>query len=171
MAISKKTVLITGCSDSGIGAAMAKIFREKDYYVFATLRNTSKAGSLADLSDVEILELDVASQTSIARCAEIVHQRSDGKLDILVNNAGRDFLMPLLDTNVEEAKTYFDTNVWGVLAVTQAFAPMIIPVKGVIVNHSSVVWNLAIVWGGMMGCIVFLLVYFVYHSPPMLLSI
>lgn len=34
-----KTALITGCSDGGIGAAMAKILREKDYYVFAALRN------------------------------------------------------------------------------------------------------------------------------------
>ncbi|KAJ3554840.1 hypothetical protein NPX13_g10501 [Xylaria arbuscula] len=108
--VSKKTALITGCSDGGIGAAMAKILRERDYHVFATLRNKSKAGALASLS---------------------------GKLDILINNAGCDFLMPLLDVNIEEAKRFFDVNFWGALAVTQAFSPMIIKAKGIILNYSS----------------------------------
>lgn len=148
MPIPKKTALITGCSDGGIGAAMAKILREKDYYVFATLRNTSKAGTLRDLSDVEVVELDVTSDASIVQCADHVRERTGGSLDMLVNNAGRDFLMPLLDVNISEAKNHFDVNFWSVLAVTQAFAPMVIKSRGVIVNQSSVVWNLAIAWGG-----------------------
>ena len=148
MSISKKTALITGCSDGGIGAAMAKILREKDYYVFATLRNTSKAGTLRDLSDVEIVELDVTSDASIVQCANHVRERTGGSLDLLINNAGSDFLMPLLDVNISEAKKHFDVNFWSVLAVTQAFAPMVIKSRGVIVNQSSVAWNLAIAWGG-----------------------
>ncbi|KAK7754488.1 hypothetical protein SLS62_003508 [Diatrype stigma] len=147
--IKKKTALITGCSDGGIGATMAKILREKDYYVFATLRNVAKAGTLRDLSDVEILELDVTDGNSITRCVEHVRGCTDGKLDILVNNAGRDFLMPLLDVDMNEGKKYFDVNFWSILAVTQAFAPMLIKAKGVIVNHSSVAWNLPMAWGGM----------------------
>lgn len=149
MSIQKKTALITGCSDGGIGAAMAKILREKDYYVFATLRNVSKAGTLRDLSDVEILELDVTSEGSIARCVENVREHTGGTLDVLINNAGRDFIMPLLDVNIHDAKKHLDTNFWSVLAVTQAFAPLVIKAKGVVVNHSSVAWNLAIAWGGM----------------------
>lgn len=137
--IPRKTALITGCSDGGIGAAMAKILREKDYYVFATLRNPSKAETLRDLSDIEIVELDVTSDVSVARCAEHVRERTGGTLDMLVNNAGRDFLMPLLDVDVSEAKKHFDVNFWSVLSVTQAFAPMVIEAQGVIVNYSSVV--------------------------------
>ncbi|KAI1159137.1 putative short-chain dehydrogenase/reductase [Nemania serpens] len=133
-----KTALITGCSDGGIGAAMAKILREKDYYVFAALRNYN----------VDILELDVTSDASIKQCAGQVQARTGGTLDILVNNASRDFLMPLLDVNINEAKEFFDVNFWAALAVTQAFAPMVIKSKGIILNHSSVVWNLAIAWGG-----------------------
>ena len=56
--------------------------------------------------------------------------------------------MPLLDVDIEEARKYFDVTFWGVFAVTQAFAPMVVNAKGVIVNHSSVVWNLYIPWGG-----------------------
>lgn len=149
MSILKKTALITGCSDGGIGAAMAKVLREKDYYVFASLRNVAKAGTLRDLSDVEIIELDVTSSSSIARCVEHVRKRTGGTLDMLVNNAGRDFLMPLLDVDINDAKELFDVNFWSVLAVTQAFAPFLIQAKGVVVNQSSVVWNLAVVWGGM----------------------
>ena len=148
MPISKKTALITGCSDGGIGASMAKVLHEKGYYVFATLRNISKAGTLTEIDDVEILELDVTLKESIARCAEEVRKRTGGTLDILINNAGSDFLMPLLDVDIEEARKYFDVNFWGVFAVTQAFAPMVVNAKGVIVNHSSVVWNLYIPWGG-----------------------
>lgn len=146
MSILKKTALITGCSDGGIGAAMAKVLREKDYYVFATLRNVAKAGTLRDLSDVDIIELDVTSSSSIARCVEHVRKRTGG---MLVNNAGRDFLMPLLDVDINDANELFDVNFWSVLAVTQAFAPFLIQAKGVVVNQSSVVWNLAVAWGGM----------------------
>ena len=76
MPISKKTALITGCSDGGIGASMAKVLHEKGYYVFATLRNISKAGTLTEIDDVEILELDVTLKESIARCAEEVRKRT-----------------------------------------------------------------------------------------------
>lgn len=125
MSTSKKTVLITGCSAGGIGAALTKIFVEKNYCVFATLRNPSKAGNLADYKNIQVLDLDVASTESIARCAKQVADQTGGTLDILVNNAGVDFLMPLLDANIDEAKKAFDVNFWGLLAVTQAFAPMV----------------------------------------------
>ncbi|RYP74976.1 hypothetical protein DL771_002624 [Monosporascus sp. 5C6A] len=137
MVISKKTVLLTGCSNGGIGASMAEIIREKGYHVFSTLPNTFKARTLIGLNDVEILELGVTSKESIARCAEQGRKRTGGTLDMLINNAGRDFLMPLMDTDIEEAKEFFNV-----------FAPMLIKAKGVIVNHSSIVRNLLIPWGG-----------------------
>ena len=123
-----------------------RILREKDYHVFATLRNASKTGTLRELSDVE---LDVTSEASISRCREHVDRRTGSSLDMLVNDAGRDFLMPLLDVDIGEAKKHFDVNFWSLLAVTQAFAPMLIKAKGVTLKQSSVVWNLAIAWGGM----------------------
>ncbi|KAI0867977.1 putative short-chain dehydrogenase/reductase [Hypoxylon argillaceum] len=147
MSISKKTALITGCSDGGLGAAMVKVLLEKDYHVFATLRNTSKAQTLGGLSGVEILELDVSSKDSIARCAEKVRHRTS-TLDLLINNAGSDFHMPLLDTDIENAKIFFDVNFWSVLAVTQAFADPVVKARGVIVNCSSVLWNIHNPWTG-----------------------
>ncbi|KAI1401831.1 putative short-chain dehydrogenase/reductase [Hypoxylon fuscum] len=148
MSISKKTVLITGCSEGGIGAAMAKVLHEKGYYVFATLRNKCKIGILGELEHVEVLEFDVVSKDSVVRCAEHVRKRTGGTLDMLVNNAGQGFLMPLLDVDIDKAKCLFDVNFWGVLNVVQAFAPMIIEAKGILVNHSSVSCNMLLPWKG-----------------------
>ncbi|KAI0506261.1 putative short-chain dehydrogenase/reductase [Xylaria bambusicola] len=148
MPIAKKTVLITGCSEGGIGAAMAMAFSRQGFHVFATLRNTSRIGALAEIEDLEVLELEVTSTESVARCVEHVRERTGGTLDVLVNNAGRGFLMPLLDVNIDAAKELFDINVWGALIVTQGFAPLIINAKGAIVNHSSVAGNMLIPWKG-----------------------
>jgi len=43
-----------------------------------------------------------------------------------VNNAGSGYMMPLLDVDIEDAKKMFETNVWGLLAVTKVFAPLVI---------------------------------------------
>ncbi|KAI1170515.1 putative short-chain dehydrogenase/reductase [Nemania sp. FL0916] len=148
MSISKKTALITGCSDGGLGAAFVKVLHENNYHVFATLRNTSKAETFSSLSNVDILELDVSSENSITRCAEEIRRRTS-TLDILINNAGNDFIMPILDTNIEQAKKFFDSNFWSFLAVTQAFSDPIIKARGVIVNLSSALWNLPHPWAGL----------------------
>ncbi|KAK9234169.1 hypothetical protein V1525DRAFT_391717 [Lipomyces kononenkoae] len=144
----KKTVLITGCSTGGIGWAMAKNFHQRGFYVFATARNPSKTGDLADISDIEILELDVTNPKTIARCKEIVAKRTGGSLDVLVNNAGVEFNSPLLDTDIAEAKRLYDVNVWGPLAIVQAFAPLLIEAKGVVFNQSSIDGVLNMVWAG-----------------------
>jgi 1-acylglycerone phosphate reductase len=146
--IPKKVVLITGCSNGGIGWAMAKHFHQRGFYVFATARNTSKAADLAELSDIEVLELDVTVPETIERCKEIVTKRTGGRLDVLVNNAGVEFNSPLLDTDVAEAKKLYDVNVWGPLVMVQAFAPLLVEAKGVVFNQSSIDGCLNMVWAG-----------------------
>lgn len=146
--MSKKTVLITGCSEGGIGAALARAFHAKGYHVYATLRNTSKAGSLERIDGIEISTLDVTKQDSIERCVQEIKTKTGGTLDVLVNNAGADCTMPLLDVSLEEAKALYDLNVWGVLALTQAFAPMLIKARGTIVNINSVAAQMILAWGG-----------------------
>lgn len=101
----KRTVLITGCSDGGLGAALAIAFHEAGLHVYATARNLSKMEQLASLG-IETLPLDVQSESSIVACVD----RLPG-LDILVNNAGAQYTMPLVDTPVSEAKKLFDINV------------------------------------------------------------
>lgn len=146
--VLKKTVLITGCSTGGIGWAMAKNFHQRGFYVFATARNLSKTAELAELSDIEVLELDVTVPKTIAQCKKIVAERTGGSLDVLVNNAGVEFNSPLLDTDIAEAKRLYDVNVGGPLAMVQAFVPLLIEARGVVFNQSSIDGALNMVWAG-----------------------
>ncbi|KAI1122062.1 putative short-chain dehydrogenases/reductase [Nemania abortiva] len=146
--MSEKTVLITGCNHGGLGAAMARVYRTRGFKVFATVRNTAKAGSLGETEGIEILELEVTSKESIQQCVETVGKLTGGSLDILVNNAGVGRVMPLLDLNIDEAKKVYDVNVWAMIAMTQAFAPMLIKAKGIVCNSSSVSGELVFAWMG-----------------------
>ncbi|KAH6645306.1 hypothetical protein BKA67DRAFT_584760 [Truncatella angustata] len=134
----KKTVLITGCSEGGMGAALAVAFQEAGLYVYATARDPSKMASLGR-AGIETFTLDVLSAESIAACVTKVPS-----LDILVNNAGASYSMPVSDLSINHAKKLFDINVWAHLVVTQAFLPLLLKSKGMIVNQTSVVGAAAI---------------------------
>lgn len=147
--MQKKTVLITGCSQGGIGASLVKAFQAKGYHVFATLRNKAKADPFFLRSDdISVVDLEVTSADSIKSCADYVADRTGGTLDVLVNNAGMGLCRPLLDTDIDEAKKVYDLNVWGVIAMTQAFAPMLVKAKGVVLNLSSVAACFTFAWSG-----------------------
>jgi 1-acylglycerone phosphate reductase len=62
----------------------------------------------------------------------------------LVNNAGTAYSMPFSDLSIPEAKKLFEVNVWSYLAVTQAFLPLLLRSKGMIVNQTSVVSTTAV---------------------------
>jgi short-subunit dehydrogenase len=132
MANAKRSVLITGCSDGGLGAALAVAFQEAGLHVYATARNPTKMKQLEGLG-IETLTLDVLSDTSIAACVSKL-----SSLDILVNNAGAQYTMPVSDLSIPEARKLFDLNVWSYVAVTQAFLPLLLKSKGMIVNQTSI---------------------------------
>ncbi|OKO94966.1 NADPH-dependent 1-acyldihydroxyacetone phosphate reductase [Penicillium subrubescens] len=132
-----KYVLITGCSDNGIGSALAKSFHAKGLHIIATARNITKMQNLQSLPNITFLELDVTSPESITAAYTIVEKQTNGKLDYLVNNSGAGFVMPLLDSDIDMGKNMFEVNVWGVIRVTQVFAPLVVNAKGMIVNNVS----------------------------------
>ncbi|KAK9424064.1 putative Transcription factor domain-containing protein [Seiridium unicorne] len=144
-----KTVLITGCSEGGLGSALCKAFLHVGCHVFVTVRDPAKAAYLYGDARCEILPLDVASRESIDTCVSQIRKRLNGKgLDVLVNNAGIGLTAPLLDTSIDEAKMLFDVNVWGLLAVTQAFASLLIEARGTILNISSIAGAVQMAWQG-----------------------
>ncbi|KAA8645768.1 uncharacterized protein ATNIH1004_007187 [Aspergillus tanneri] len=108
----------------------------------------AKAGALGEIEGIEVLELEVTSDESIGQCAKAVEKHTGGSLDILVNNAGVSTVMPLLDASIDDAKKLYDTNVWAILAMAQAFAPMLIKAKGVLCNISSVSGEMVFAWAG-----------------------
>ncbi|KAH7360323.1 hypothetical protein BKA65DRAFT_182629 [Rhexocercosporidium sp. MPI-PUGE-AT-0058] len=135
----RKTVLITGCSNGGLGAALAVAYNKSGYRVFATARNPSKMISLKS-TGIETLTLDVLSDESISACVAEVTTLTGGTLDVLVNNAGAQYNMPISDLSITEAKKIFDLNVWSCISTIQAFLPLLMEAESgaLIVNHTSV---------------------------------
>lgn len=76
-----------------------------------------------------------------------VQRATGGKLDILVNNAGRNCTIPALDVELDDARACFETNFFAVIAITQAFTPLLIKSKGLILNIGSVAAVIPYVFG------------------------
>ena len=142
----KKTALITGCSPGGIGYALALQFHSKGLHVFATARNEKAVADLKALG-IEALQLEVTSPESIAEVKRHISDRSNGSLDYLVNNAGRNYTVPALDVDFPEVQATFETNVFSVMRICQAFAPLLIQAKGTIVQIGSVAGEIPYVFG------------------------
>lgn len=133
------------------GSALAHSFHAKGLHIIATARNISKMQNLQSLlPNITFLELDVTSLESITAAYTIVENQTNGKLDYLVNNSGAGFVMPVLDSDVDMGKKMFDVNVWGVIRVTQVFAPLVVNAKGVIVNNVSTAACLGLPYQGML---------------------
>ncbi|KAI1821340.1 dehydrogenase with different specificitie [Xylaria intraflava] len=141
-----KTVLVTGCSAGGIGAAIALALAQRGHHVFATARTVSKISpDLSQLTNVTPLQLDVTSSDSVAKAAEAVSASGRG-LDILINNAGAGYAMPVLDVDISKAQKLYEVNVWGPLRTVQAFAKQLIASRGRIVNVSTVAAIINVPW-------------------------
>ncbi|KAL8699429.1 MAG: hypothetical protein Q9201_006008 [Fulgogasparrea decipioides] len=149
--MTSASVLVTGCSAGGIGAALCHEFQRRGLHVFATARTPSKLGDLPKLPNVTTIALDVTSASSIADAVKLVEAKTGRRLDYLVNNSGAQYVMPTLDMDLGEAKRMYDVNVWGVIAMIQAFAPLLILAKGSIVNIASIAGYLYAPWMGVYG--------------------
>ncbi|KAM0717706.1 hypothetical protein Q7P37_007558 [Cladosporium fusiforme] len=143
--MSSKTVLITGCS-SGIGHALALEFKQKNFRVFATARKTSSITDLAALG-IETLSLEATDAASIAALKAEITTRTGGRLDYLVNNAGRSYTVPALEVEAHEVHETFAVNVFAVMMMCQAFAPLLIEAGGTIVQIGSLAGVMPYVFG------------------------
>lgn len=144
MSNDKKIALVTGAT-RGIGLETVRQLASEGVHVLLAGRDASKAAeAAAQLSGqglpVESITLDVTDLRTIAAAAEEV-TRKFGRLDILVNNAGvfiDDFAKTPSEQSLETWRTTFDTNLFGVVAITQAFLPLLRKSDaGRIVNVSS----------------------------------
>jgi NAD(P)-dependent dehydrogenase (short-subunit alcohol dehydrogenase family) len=127
------TVLITGAS-SGVGQSTARFLAESGYRVFGTSRHPVGARAIPGM---QMLILDVCSDDSVSACVkEVVNQV--GRLDVLINNAAYELAGAVEEVSLEEAKSQFDTNFFGVVRMTRAVLPLMRQRKqGRIINISS----------------------------------
>src|SRR5262249_32098386 len=126
-----KTVLITGCS-SGYGLETARYFHAQGWNVIATMR-TPRIDILPLSERLRILPLDGTNPDSIAAAIEAC-----GPIDALVNNAGIGVVGVFEATPMSTAREVFETNTFGVMAMTQAILPQFRARRsGVVVNVTS----------------------------------
>lgn len=126
-----KTALITGANKS-IGFETARQLLQHGYHVYLGSRDLAKGQqAVAQLqsegfSEVEPLQIDVADSASVAAARQALGQQTN-VLDVLVNNAGilGDVSQPALTSSIGMIKEVFETNVFGVIAVTQAFVDLL----------------------------------------------
>lgn len=138
--MTSRTILITGAT-SGIGYHAAMYLAERGQRVIATGRRQEALDELyAGVEGVDVCLLDVTDADSIAKAAAFVDTLTEGEgLDALVNNAGYGALGPLEEMSLGELRHQFETNVFGLVAVTQAFVPaMRARGAGRIVNIGSI---------------------------------
>jgi NAD(P)-dependent dehydrogenase (short-subunit alcohol dehydrogenase family) len=131
-----QTVLITGTS-SGYGKATAKLFLDRGWNVIATMRQP-KPDIFGSQSDhLKVLPLDVTNSGSVSKAiAEAIS--TFGTIDVLVNNAGIGVVGAFEATPIATVREVFETNTFGVMAMTQAVLPLFRERRcGVVVNVTS----------------------------------
>lgn len=139
--MKNQTILITGAT-AGLGRGLALALAKRGHHVIATGRRQDLLTSLKKEAEghLDVLPLDVTKKTSIDSARSAIAELTRGRgIDVLVNNAGFGILAPFELTTDEELRGMFETNVFGLAAVTRAFLPeMRQRGKGRIVNVSSV---------------------------------
>jgi NAD(P)-dependent dehydrogenase (short-subunit alcohol dehydrogenase family) len=142
--MNHKTAIVTGTS-SGFGLSTAIELARKDFTVIAAMRNSHKSSGLLEearkhgvQSRIIVFELDVTDENSILAFQTRVLDEF-GKVDVLINNAGYAGAGFVEEISMDEYRRQFETNVFGVIAVTKAFLPVMRKNRhGCIINVSSI---------------------------------
>jgi len=126
-----KTIVVTG-SSKGIGRELALLAAEKGHRVFALSRNVT---SLQATSGVIPLQVDLSDTKAVQQAVNEIRATTD-TIDVLINNAGILLHKPFLETTSEDFHQVFETNVFGLVSITQALLPFM-KVNSHVVNISS----------------------------------
>jgi len=146
---NKKIALVTG-ANKGIGLETARQLAQQNITVLLGSRDLAKGEAAArELGkaglDVRALEIDVNESASIDKAVAQV-ERDFGRLDILINNAGvlvDDYGKKVSEQSLDTWRATFETNVFGLVATTQAFLPLLRKSDaGRIVNVSSILGSI-----------------------------
>ena len=149
-----KTVLITG-SSTGFGRDTAETLARAGHTVFASMRNPQAQNrdhaQALRKNGIEIIELDVSSDTSVERAVKEVLARTH-RIDVLVNNAGIASAGVTEAFTPDQAKVVFNTNVVGLLRTSRSVLPaMRQQGNGLIINIGSILGRVTFPFFGIYG--------------------
>ena len=141
-----KNIVITGVS-TGIGNSLARVFIQKGYRVFGSVRKEEDAERMKELLGDRFYPLlfDVTDEQAVIRAAEEVAKALDSRpLNGLINNAGLAVAGPVMELTTDDFRQQFEVNLLGMVSVTKAFIPLLKSEKpgiyrpGRIINIGSV---------------------------------
>src|SRR5262245_1631767 len=136
--------LVTGAS-SGIGQATAELLASNGFIVFGTSRTPDGQST----RPYTMLSLDVRQDASVDSTVQTVHSQL-GRIDLLVNNAGYAQAGAIEENSIADAQAQFETNLFGVMRMTNAVVPLMRRQGGGrIINISSVLGQLAFPYVGL----------------------
>jgi len=115
-----KTIFITGAS-TGLGKATAKLFAANGWKVIATMRKPENETELNLIENITLLPLDVTNPGQIKETTQ--KAIALGNIDVVFNNAGYGLIGPMETVTDKQLVRQIDTNILGVIRVTQAFIP------------------------------------------------
>ena len=136
-----KVAVVTG-SSTGIGYETSLTLARNGFLTYATMRNLNKSENMKMVATKEnlpirIKQLDVTDDISVTNAVQEVSSEA-GRIDVLVNNAGYGLNGAFEDLAMDEIKAQYETNVFGLIRMTQAVLPIMRRQKsGTIVNIIS----------------------------------
>ncbi|MEH6995202.1 oxidoreductase [Neobacillus drentensis] len=142
--MDNKTAIVTGTS-SGFGLSTSIELARKGFTVIAAMRTCNKSSELLQQArkhgvetKIIVHELDVTDEGSIKALQTWINEEF-GRVDVLINNAGYAGAGFVEEVSMDEYRQQFETNVFGVFAVTKAFLPLMrMQKQGCIINISSI---------------------------------
>ena len=156
MAIFKErkelSAAITGAG-SGLGRDIALGLAAKNYRVFGTALSPKEIDDLKNASDGAVIlsECDITDEAAVRSWARAVVAQTEGGLDLLISNAGILTPGPLEVLSLNAIRREFEVNVFGVLAVVNAFLPALRKRSGRIVQVSTMTASLPLPFNGPSG--------------------
>lgn len=157
--MNTQNVVVTG-SSNGIGYLTVLTLARLGHRVYATMRqadgkNKEKKDELLSIAtkenlEISVVELDVTDDDSIQEAVSLIlNELRGGAIDVVINNAGVMYVGITEAYSIEQVKTQFDTNFFGVIQVTKAFLPyMRSNGQGLIINVSSLAGRLSFPYFG-----------------------
>ncbi len=141
MSMDQKVAIVT-VSSSGIGLGTSVTLAQNGFFTYATMRNVDRSSIVKAAADkeqlpIKVVQLDVTDDHSVKDAVRAIVSEAK-RIDVLINNAGFGLVGAFEDLSIDEIKDQYETNVFGLIRVTQAVLPIMREQKsGIIVYVSS----------------------------------